>query len=238
MSLLGKIAEIVENAQETKSPTETMKASTNSMNAQGVSSLLDREGYEEGGEIIPEQETHTMPDGTVMPGATHEEYEKTMAEESMVPDEEMETEYIDFIMNEALIESEQNYLMEKLSADPQLSEIFDKVVEVASEYSGSGPVEGPGSGISDSIPARLSDGEFVITAKATEEIGPDNLDRLMGMAEENANNRKAMRDGGQPVNTGLLKNSYEEEEDLGSEQAVSKQMLEMNPRLYINPRLL
>jgi len=60
----------------------------------------------------------------------------------------------------------------------------------------------------------------------------------MGMAEENANNRKAMRDGGQPVNTGLLKNSYEEEEDLGSEQAVSKQMLEMNPRLYINPRLL
>jgi len=128
--------------------------------------------------------------------------------------------------------------MEKLSADPQLSEIFDKVVEVASEYSGSGPVEGPGSGISDSIPARLSDGEFVITAKATEEIGPDNLDRLMGMAEENANNRKAMRDGGQPVNTGLLKNSYEEEEDLGSEQAVSKQMLEMNPRLYINPRLL
>jgi len=109
MSLLGKIAEIVENAQETKSPTETMKASTNSMNAQGVSSLLDREGYEEGGEIIPEQETHTMPDGTVMPGATHEEYETTMAEESMVPDEEMETEYIDFIMNEALIESEQNY---------------------------------------------------------------------------------------------------------------------------------
>ena len=238
MSLLGKIAEIVENAQETKSPTETMKASTNSMNAQGVSSLLDREGYEEGGEIIPEQETHTMPDGTVMPGATHEEYETTMAEESMVPDEEMETEYIDFIMNEALIESEQNYLMEKLSADPQLSEIFDKVVEVASEYSGSGPVEGPGSEVSDSIPARLSDGEFVITAKATEEIGPDNLDRLMGMAEENANNRKAMRDGGQPVNTGLLKNSYEEEEDLGSEQAVSKQMLEMNPRLYINPRLL
>lgn len=238
MSLLGKIAEIVGNAQETKSPTETMSASTNSMNAQGVSSLLDRESYEEGGEIIPEQETHTMPDGTEMPGATHEEYEKTMAEESMIPDEEMETEYIDFIMDEALIESEQNYLMEKLSADPQLSEIFDKVVEVASEYSGAGPVEGPGSGISDSIPARLSDGEFVITAKATEEIGPDNLDRLMGMAEENANNRKAMRDGGQPVNTGLLKNSYEEEEALGSEQAVSKQMLEMNPRLYINPRLL
>ena len=39
------------------------------------------------------------------------------------------------------------------------------------EFSGSGPIEGPGTEKSDSIPARLSDGEFVFTAKATEEIG-------------------------------------------------------------------
>ena len=65
-------------------------------------------------------------------------------------------------------------LMSKLQQDEQLSMLFDKVVEVASEFAGSGPVEGPGSGVSDSIPARLSDGEFVFTAKAVEEIGADN----------------------------------------------------------------
>ena len=77
--------------------------------------------------------------------------------------------------------------------------IFDKVMEVATEFAGSGPVEGPGSGVSDSIPARLSDGEFVFTAKATEEIGADNLQRMMEEAESNADapmERQARRSGG------------------------------------------
>ena len=57
-------------------------------------------------------------------------------------------------------------------------------------------VEGPGTGISDSIPARLSDGEFVITAKATEEIGPDELQRMMEQAEMNADARQMRQVGG------------------------------------------
>ena len=33
------------------------------------------------------------------------------------------------------------YLLEKLEQDEQLSMIFDKVMEVATEFAGSGPVE-------------------------------------------------------------------------------------------------
>ena len=74
--------------------------------------------------------------------------------------------------------------MNSLEADPQLSIIFDKVVEVASEFSGAGEVTGPGDGLSDSIPARLSDGEFVMTKKATDQLGADNLQTMMDEAEQ------------------------------------------------------
>jgi len=90
-------------------------------------------------------------------------------EEDMLPDNEMEDEYLDFILDEALDNEEEEYLMSQLQDNDQLSMIFDKVIDVAQEFAGSGPVEGPGSGVSDSIPARLSDGEFVFTAKAVEE---------------------------------------------------------------------
>ena len=60
----------------------------------------------------------------------------------------------------------------------------------------SGPVEGPGSEVSDSIPARLSDGEFVFTAKATEEIGADELMRMMKDAEAKATERQQVAMGG------------------------------------------
>ena len=116
---------------------------------------------------------------------------------SMLPDEVMEDNYLDFIIDEALTENEESMLMSKLEQDEQLSMLFDKVLEVASEFAGSGPVEGPGSGVSDSIPARLSDGEFVFTAKATEEIGADELMRMMKDAEAAADKRQGMQTGGQ-----------------------------------------
>jgi len=89
--------------------------------------------------------------------------EETSMEEPMVPDETMEKDYLDFILDEALDEEEEDFLMEQLESNDRLSIIFDKVIDVATEFAGSGPVEGPGSGVSDSIPARLSDGEFVFT---------------------------------------------------------------------------
>lgn len=47
-------------------------------------------------------------------------------------------------------------------------------------HAGGGEVSGPGTGTSDSVPARLSDGEFVLTAKAVRGAGGG--DRDMGAA--------------------------------------------------------
>jgi len=104
-------------------------------------------------------------------------------EMKMLPDEEMEQNFIDFVVGEALSDEEKSMLEEQLEANPELSVVFDKVVEKASEFTGAGPVEGPGTGTSDDIPARLSDGEFVFTAKAVEQLGADNLMQMMKDAE-------------------------------------------------------
>ena len=116
----------------------------------------------------------------------------------MEPDNEMEDGYTRFIMEEALSEEEEDMLMSKLEQDEELSMLFDKVIDVAQEFAGSGPVEGPGSGVSDSIPARLSDGEFVFTAKAVEEIGEDTLMSMMKDAEAAADKRQGLAEGGMP----------------------------------------
>jgi len=142
--------------------------------------LLDdpRKKKQEGG--MPVSVEQDMPVDTY-PNIPPEEMAE--AEASQLPDDEMEDEFIDFILDEALVEEEQTYLMNSLEADPQLSVIFDKLIGTASEFSGAGEVDGPGTGVSDSIPARLSDGEFVMTRKATDAIGPDNLQSMMDEAE-------------------------------------------------------
>jgi len=122
--------------------------------------------------------------------------EKPEEDMEMESDEVMEDNYLDFIIDEALNEEEETMLMNELENNPQLSMLFDKVMDVAIEFSGSGPVEGPGSEISDSIPARLSDGEFVFTAKAVEEIGADNLMSMMKEAEAKADERQPAQEGG------------------------------------------
>ena len=120
----------------------------------------------------------------------------TEEEMPMIPDEQMEEDYVDYVVEETLSNQDRNYLIDALEKDDRLSEIFDQVVESATEFTGSGTVKGPGTGKSDSIPARLSDGEFVFTAKATEEIGADNLMRMMKDAEAAADERKEMANGG------------------------------------------
>ena len=144
--------------------------------------------------------------------------EMAEVEASQLPDEEMEEGYIEFVMNEALSEEEQSYLMNTLEADPQLSMIFDKVVETASEFSGSGEVEGPGTGVSDSIPARLSDGEFVVTKKATDQIGADNLQTMMDEAERAFDGGLMSRDSGI------------EDEEIKKSMVASNQMPSLNVR--------
>ncbi len=144
-----------------------------------INNLYDppRDSRAEGSLMVPEE---GMPVDTYPNVSTDEEI---MEVESQLSDNEMETNYQDFILSEALDSKEQNYLTDALEADPKLGQIFDKVVDTASEFSGSGEVEGPGTGLSDSIPARLSAGEFVMTKKATDAIGPDNLQAMMDEAE-------------------------------------------------------
>ena len=156
-----------------------------------------------------------------MPVDTFTPEEQAMAEESQVPDDQMEDDYMGFVLDESLDETEQQYLMGALESDSRLSEIFDKVIMTASEFSGAGEVEGPGTGVSDSIPARLSDGEFVITEEATSEIGADNLQTMMDDAERKASGGKVgYAEGGLLSNPYGMPNQQMEEEENRIEQSM------------------
>ena len=178
--------------------------------------VVARMGYEEGGSLLSDD----------MPMEEQETPMMLEAMPEMASDSEMEDSYLNFIINEALSEEEEDMLMSKLEQDEQLSILFDKVVDVAQEFAGNGPVEGPGSGVSDSIPARLSDGEFVFTAKAVEEIGEDALMSMMKDAEVAADERQGLFLGGTP----------DEEEIEDEESDVSNDMRKVNPRLNPNVR--
>ena len=133
--------------------------------------------YNEGGSMLMPPE---------MPVDTYDNIpadEMAAAEASQLPDDEMEDKYLEFVLNESLDTDDQEYLMGVLENDERLSGIFDKVMDVAGEFSGEGEVDGPGTGVSDSIPARLSDGEFVFTKKATDQLGADQLQTMMDDAE-------------------------------------------------------
>lgn len=140
--------------------------------------LKGRGVFNEGGSLM------MPPEGTPVdtyPNIPEDEMDEALA--SQLPDDEMEDDYISYVMDESLDDDEQDYLAGVLQNDPRLSDILDKVITVASEFSGAGEVDGPGTGVSDSIPARLSDGEFVFTRKATDQIGADQLQTMMDDAE-------------------------------------------------------
>jgi hypothetical protein len=179
-----------------------------------------RDKFAEGGSMLVPPEMGMEPE---MPVDTFTPEEQVMAEESQVPDDQMEDDYMSFVLDESLNETEQEYLMNALEADSQLSDIFDKVVTTASEFSGAGEVKGPGDGVSDSIPARLSDGEFVITEEATSEIGADNLQTMMDDAERKASGgemRVTKQMGGLLDNPYGMPNQQMEEEENRIEQSM------------------
>ena len=88
----------------------------------------------------------------------------------------------------ALIQQKKEAIEEEIVIDqaiemfPELEAIVPKIT--ATEFTEDELVEGPGTGTSDSIPALLSDGEFVFTAKAVKHIGIDKLRKMMKQAEE------------------------------------------------------
>ena len=170
----------------------------------------------EGALLVP-VEMQGVPEDTY-PNIPPEEMDDVMA--SQKPDDEMEDDFVEYVMGSALEESELDYLMNALEADDQLSMIFDKVILASSEFSGAGEVEGPGDGTSDSIPARLSDGEFVFTKKATDQIGADNLQTMMDEAER-------AYDGGlmKKAMGGMIDGQFEKDT---SEEEIRNQMIAAN----------
>jgi hypothetical protein len=140
--------------------------------------LKGRGVFNEGGTLMMPVEG--MPVDTY-PNIPADEMDEAMA--SQLPDDEMEDDYIKYVMDESLNDEEQDYLAGALQKDSKLEGILEKVMLTATEFSGAGEVDGPGTGVSDSIPARLSDGEFVFTKKATDQMGADNLQRMMDDAE-------------------------------------------------------
>jgi hypothetical protein len=106
--------------------------------------------------------------------------EMPMDDEEDITDEDLES--MDAIIDtSALSDEEEQLLDEAVDMHPELEAIIPKLV--ATEFTDDGEVEGPGTGTSDSIPALLSDGEFVFTAKAVKNIGVDKLRKMMKQAE-------------------------------------------------------
>ena len=204
--------------------------------------LKGRGVFAEGGDV--NQQMEMMLGDKTYSQEMQDELEPLPEQTSMVSDEIMENEYLDFILDEALEEEEENFLMEQLENNDRLSLIFDKVIDVATEFAGSGPVNGPGSGVSDSIPARLSDGEFVFTAKATEELGEDTLMSLMKEAEAAANERQSVAYGGMideedqaiPLPTQESKAAQGRVPNVVKQsRQVEEEMLKSSPRRYYVP---
>jgi len=107
--------------------------------------------------------------------------DEMMMEDEMVMDEEED-------MMGGLSPEDEEILFQALSDYPELEEILNKLGAIMSPsmdvFDEEGSVEGPGTGTSDSIPANLSDGEFVFTAKAVSHLGVDKLRKMMAKAEE------------------------------------------------------
>ena len=184
--------------------------------------LEGRGAFADGGSMMvpPEMEMmeEEIPEDTYNNISPEEEMQQA---EDTLPDDEMEEEYVDYVAEEVLEPEEQEYLFKVLDEDPKLEGILDKIILNATEFAGSGEVEGPGTGISDSIPARLSDGEFVITRKATDQIGAENLQQMMDEAERAYDGGlMAMAEGGMPVD-----DRYNNQQDEDQEEKVEDQML-------------
>ena len=126
--------------------------------------------YQEGGEVTdePMQVEELKPDVSMQ------------MESAMIPGDDVETDAT--IDTSVLTSDEEQVLEQALEEYPMLMDIISKMT--MKEFTGSGEVDGPGTGTSDSIPAMLSDGEFVFTAKSVKQIGVDKLRKQMKQAEE------------------------------------------------------
>ena len=149
--------------------------------------------YEDGGMVIPELQGEAdkgMPIDLMEdePMMLENENEEMDMEEEVLPDIDEVDEDIDVstaanIDTSNLTLEDEEVLEEAINMHPELLNIIPKMIVATDEFTGDGEVEGPGTGTSDSIPARLSDGEFVFTAKSVKHLGVDKLRKMMAKAE-------------------------------------------------------
>ena len=142
--------------------------------------------YEDGGMVIPELQGEA---DEGMPIDLMEEQEAVEETDSMMDDipdmeEEDTMEDLDVTVDTSMLTSQDEEILEKaINMHPDLLDIIPKMLVATNEFTGDGEGDGPGTGTSDSIPARLSDGEFVFTAKSVKHLGVDKLRKMMAKAE-------------------------------------------------------
>ena len=109
--------------------------------------------------------------------------------------EEPEMEVEANIDTSVLTSDEEQLLEEVIEMHPDIVDVIIKLT--TKEFTGEGEVDGPGTGTSDSIPAMLSDGEFVFTAKAVKQLGVDKLRNMMAKAESDYDNGMGIQEQNQ-----------------------------------------
>jgi hypothetical protein len=177
--------------------------------------------------IPPEMEMESAVPEDTYSNIPEDEMDDVMAAQK--PDGVVEEDYVSYVMSEVLSEEEVDYVNSMLEADDKFSQIFDKLILSAAEFQGSGEVEGPGDGTSDDIPARLSDGEFVFTKKATDQLGAETLQSMMDDAERAYDGglmKKA--EGGLMYDPIAMGNSLNQTPSAQTELDVQRQMLRAN----------
>src|SRR6056300_1042601 len=153
------------------------------------------QAYAEGGEVKDE--------GMTIPELTPEqETSLEMQMEEAMPQGEEDEMDVQAQVDTSVLDSEEEQLLEEvIEMHPNIMDVIVKLT--TKEFTGEGEVDGPGTGTSDSIPAMLSDGEFVFTAKAVKQIGVDRLRKQMKAAEQEYDNSMAVQDSqmesGQPM---------------------------------------
>ena len=145
----------------------------------------DYKAYAEGDEVIAEEE-EIIEDPLMAPSGMN--FDTPALEEDALAETDMEMAAEDAIETDSVLDTsmlsdeEEAVVDQAIDAFPELEAIIPKIA--ATEFTEDELVEGPGTGTSDSIPALLSDGEFVFTAKAVKHLGIDKLRKMMKQAEE------------------------------------------------------
>ena len=127
---------------------------------------------------------------------------ETMMTPSEMEGEEPEMEVEANIDTSVLTSDEEQLLEEVIEMHPGIVDIISKIT--MKEFTGEGEVDGPGTGTSDSIPAMLSDGEVVFTAKAVKQLGVDKLRNMMAKAESDYDNGMGIQEQNQMMSEPMM----------------------------------